>query len=117
MVVQGVLIPKGTTVLTMPAAVQHNPSFWGPNADEFDPDRWDNLSGEAADPYAFAAFSQGPRICIGRQFTVLEFKSIIIELVSKFRFEKVGEGEVELINPSVLLRPKGGLKIKVVRRE
>ncbi|KAB5546919.1 cytochrome P450 [Coniochaeta sp. 2T2.1] len=116
-VVQGVLIPKGTTVVMMPAAVQHNPSIWGPHADVFDPDRWDNLSGDAADPYAYAAFSQGPRICIGRQFTVLEFKTIIIELVSKFRFEKVGEGEVELINPSVLLRPKGGLKIKVVRRE
>jgi cytochrome P450 len=67
--------------------------------------------------YAFAAFSQGPRICIGRAFTVIEFKAIMIELVSKFRFEKVGEGEIELINPSVLLRPRGGLKVKVVRRE
>ncbi|KAH8907658.1 cytochrome P450 [Coniochaeta sp. PMI_546] len=116
-VIRGVLIPKGTTILMMPAAVQHNPSIWGPNADTFDPDRWDNLSGEAADMYAFAAFSQGPRICIGRVFTMIEFKAIIIELVSKFRFEKITEGEIELINPSVLLRPRGGLKVKVVRRE
>jgi cytochrome P450 len=83
----------------------------------FDPDRWDDLSGEAADTYAFAAFSQGPRICIGRVFTMIEFKTIMIEVVSKYRFEKVGKGDIELINPSVLLRPRGGLKVKVVRRE
>lgn len=116
-VIRGVLIPKGTTVLMMPAAVQHNPSIWGPDADAFDPNRWENLSGEAADMYAFAAFSQGPRICIGRVFTMIEFKAIMIELVSKFRFETVGRGGIELINPSVLLRPRGGLEVKVVRRE
>ncbi|OIW30733.1 cytochrome P450 [Coniochaeta ligniaria NRRL 30616] len=116
-VIRGVLIPKGTTVHTMPAAVQHNPSIWGPNTEVFDPDRWDNLSGEAADTYAFAAFSQGPRICIGRVFTMIEFKAIMVEIVSKFRFEKVGKGDIELINPSVLLRPRGGLKVKVIRRE
>jgi len=101
----------------MPPAVQQNPSIWGPDAGVFDPDRWDRLSGEAADTYAFAAFSQGPRICIGRAFTFIEFKAIMIEIVSKFKFEKVGEGEVEVVNPSVVLRPRGGLKVKVVRRD
>jgi cytochrome P450 len=83
----------------------------------FNPDRWDVLSGEAADMYAFQAFSQGPRICIGRQFGVMEFKTILIELVKRFRFERIGSGEVEVINPGVVLRPLGGLKVKVVRRE
>lgn len=100
-----------------PAAIQHNPSIWGSEADVFDPDRWDNLSGEAADIYAFAAFSQGPRICIGRVFAMTQFKAIMIEVVSKFRFEKIGDEKPEVINPSVLLRPRGGLKVKVVRRE
>ncbi|KAL1853938.1 hypothetical protein VTK73DRAFT_8869 [Phialemonium thermophilum] len=116
-VIQGTLIPKGTTLIMLPAAVHRNPSIWGPDADEFDPDRWDKLSAETTDIYAFAAFSHGPRICSGRAFTMLEFKAIMVELVSKFRFERIDKSDIQLINPSVLLRPRGGLRMKVVRRE
>jgi cytochrome P450 len=42
-----------------------NPSIWGEDVDEFDPDRWDSLSVDAASPYAIAAFSGGPRVCVG----------------------------------------------------
>jgi cytochrome P450 len=119
-VVQGVVIPKGTTVLIQPAVVQHNPTIWGPDCDEFRPDRWDRLKGEAADPWAFATFSLGPRVCIGKAMTMLEFKIILVELVCRFDFEGLVAGaklsEIKLINPSPLLRPEGGLKVRVKRR-
>ena len=42
-VYEGIRIPKGSTI-NMPVAVYNmNPSFWGPDAEEFRPDRWDNL--------------------------------------------------------------------------
>jgi cytochrome P450 len=91
-VVQGVVIPKGTTVLIQPAVVQHNPTIWGPDCDEFRPDRWDRLKGEAADPWAFATFSLGPRVCIGKAMTMLEFKIILVELVCRFDFEGLVAG-------------------------
>ena len=50
----------------------------------------------------------------------MELKVILIELVSKFRFEAIGQVEtrdIELVSPSALLRPKGGLKVKVSRLE
>jgi cytochrome P450 len=117
-VVQGVSIPKGATILLYPAIVQHNPVIWGPDRDEFNPDRWDRLEGEAADPQAFAAFGQGPRVCVGKIMSLIEFKIIMIELVSKFEFEALENIEteaIELVNPSPLLRPKGGLKVRVKR--
>ena len=119
-VVQGVRLPKGTTVMMFPAVVQHNPTIWGPDCDEFDPDRWDRLEGEATNPQAFAAFMQGPRVCIGKAMTMIELKVILIELVSKFRFEPIGQvkaQDIELLNPSALLRPKGGLKVRVSKLE
>ncbi|KXX74106.1 Cytochrome P450 4F5 [Madurella mycetomatis] len=117
-VIQGVTIPKGTTVLMQPAIIQHNPTVWGSDCDEFKPDRWDRLEGEAADPWAFSAFSHGPRICIGRTLSMLEFKIILIELVSTFDFEGIGNtkgSEMKLINPSPMLRPDGGIRVRVKR--
>ncbi|KAL2019390.1 hypothetical protein VTK56DRAFT_9681 [Thermocarpiscus australiensis] len=119
-VVQGVVLPKGTTVLIQPAMVNRNPTVWGADCDEFRPDRWDRLEGEAADPWAFATFALGPRVCIGKAMTMLEFKIILVELVSKFDIEGVVPhakvGNIKYINPSPLLRPEGGLRVRVKKR-
>jgi len=103
-----------------PAIIQKNPTIWGPDCEEFDPDRWDSLvdGTEAADPWAFAAFSHGVRICIGRVFSMLEFKLILAEVVPRFRFVDVdgrAAREIKLVNPSPMLRPDGGLRVKVER--
>jgi len=99
--------------MVMPALFHHNPTIWGADCDEFNPDRWDHISEKIADPYALAAFSQGPRMCIGRAMALVQFKAILVELVSRFEFE--GVGEVEVLNPNLLLRPRGGLKVRVRR--
>jgi cytochrome P450 len=115
-VVSNVLVPKGTTLMLLPAVVQRNPQIWGDDAESFNPDRWDT---KLPDAHAFAAFFQGPRQCIGRVFAMIEFKVTLIEIVSKFQFEAVeGSGvdeEILLVNPSPLLRPSGGLKARVRR--
>ncbi|KAK4209399.1 cytochrome P450 4F5 [Rhypophila decipiens] len=119
-IIQGVLLPKGTTVMMQPAIVQKNPTIWGEDADEFRPDRWDALEQQATDSWAFTAFGHGPRGCIGKAFSMLEFKILLIELVSRFRFARV-EGdnrlvsEIEVVNPSPMLRPLGGLRMRVER--
>jgi cytochrome P450 len=114
-VIAGQPIPKGTTVVPMPSVISFNPLIWGDDAEEFDPDRWDRLSGPATDPYAWAAFGHGPRACIGKALALLNFKTIVIELVTRFDFEAVNKGKVEVVNPAGQLRPKGGMWMKVTR--
>jgi len=70
------------------------------------------------DPFAFTTFSHGPRVCIGKSLAMLEFKIILVELVSTFEFEAMeGGGEVKLVNPSAVLRPQGGIRVRVRRLE
>lgn len=107
----GTVIPKGTTLMLMPSAIHQNPRIWGDSVDEFDPDRWDRLEGEAAKPNAFSAFFMGPRGCIGQVYTRLEFKVMMIAIIRRFEFDAIEEGEIPLVNPSVVLRPKGGLRV------
>ena len=107
------MIPKGTSIVIAPAAPQFNPTIWGDTADEFDPDRWDNLPKPAQDPYVFQAFNTGPRICIGKSFALLEFKVVMAELVRNFVFENTGPVEPQRSGPS--LRPLHGMKLKITR--
>jgi Cytochrome P450 len=57
-VVNGMKIPAGTLVFLIPAVVNYDERTWGPDAAEFNPDRWDNLSSEVNN-YSFLTFLQG----------------------------------------------------------
>jgi cytochrome P450 len=110
-VIEGVVIPKGTLVMIVPAAPHFNKHIWGPTAEEFDPDRFNDLPKAAQDPYASESFSTGPRICIGKSFALLEFKTILVEFVRKFEFANTGR--VEPQRGGVSLRPLEGLKLRI----
>jgi cytochrome P450 len=109
--IDGIIIPKGTQVIIVPAVTHFRSDIWGANAESFDPDRWDNLSTSAADPYAFEPFISGPRMCIGRSFAMLEFKVLLAEIVRKFKFESIGE-DVKTVN-EITLKPAGGLRTRI----
>ena len=61
--IEGVLIPKGTTLMIVPQLTHSNPRVWGKDADDFRPERWEHLEGDAATPFAMEAFINGPRVC------------------------------------------------------
>ena len=51
-------IPAGTTVYLMANCINRLESYWGPTANEFNPDRWNNLP-ETYTTNAFMTFLQG----------------------------------------------------------
>lgn len=106
--IEGLLVPKNTLVDMCCAMPQQNPLIWGDDANMVDPDRWEALatSDKRLNPFAFEAFSNGPRICLGKGFALLELKTIFVELVRRFRFLQV-EKSFTLANPSLVLRPNG----------
>jgi cytochrome P450 len=102
-IIENTYIPAGTNVIVSPQVSQSS-------AATFDPDRWLSLPPESASPYAFQAFSSGPRVCIGKGLAMLEFKSLLVDIVRKYTFEAV-EGKLVLEN-YLTLRPKGGFRVK-----
>ncbi|KAI5795263.1 cytochrome P450 [Geopyxis carbonaria] len=89
-------LPAGTvTVLSFPA-VQYNPQYWGADAGEFRPQRWES-SGAVVGGVpegAFAPFSKGARSCLGKRFSESEFVSVLGSVLRRHRVElQVGEGE------------------------
>ncbi len=98
----------------LPAAIQKNPSIWGPNAEVFDPDRWDDLP-KTCTANAFMTFLHGPRGCIGRKFAETEMKILLCCLLSMYEFKR----DLDAPDPEewkmwrLVLRPKDGITVKV----
>lgn len=130
-VIEGVQIPKGTQIDMTPAVVHTSTDIWGQTATMFDADRWDNLVGDAANPYAWEPFGQGPRTCPGKNFALAEIKAILVELIRQWRFigversdgtevllsngdEEIGKG-IKVENPALTYCPAGGLRVRFER--
>ncbi|KAI8711432.1 hypothetical protein NCS52_01406600 [Fusarium sp. LHS14.1] len=114
MVIAGVEIPKGTMIQTVPAMVQLNPSIWGDDAEAFVPARWDTLTGDASSPFSIEVFLNGPRMCPGKALALLEIKVLLTAMIKEFQLEMV-DTEIEVRNPSLTLKPKDGLHVRVRR--
>jgi cytochrome P450 len=117
----GRFLPKGSALLFVWAVPSQSKATWGPDADQVVPERWETLSGKAANPYAWQSFSSGPRFCIGKNYALMEMKAFLVTIVSKFRFVKSKEIEAlegshpPYINPALTLWPKGGMMIGLQR--
>ena len=61
--INGFLIPKNTTILISIYAMQRDEKYWGSDAHLFRPERLEN---GMKFPHAWAPFTGGSRICIGK---------------------------------------------------
>lgn len=82
-----VFVAKDTEVRFSTHVMHRRHDLWGPNADEFVPERW-----ETARPHwSFVPFNAGPRRCIGQAFALTEAGYVIVRMLQRFdKIEGVG---------------------------
>ncbi|KAL6008934.1 hypothetical protein ACLOJK_022161 [Asimina triloba] len=104
-------IPKGT-VITFPYPMIHrDKKYWGDDADEFNPLRFDDgFSRAAKHPNSFIAFSIGPRVCIGQNFAMLEAKTVLSVILQRFSFTLSPNYKHSPVN-NILLQPEFGVPV------
>jgi cytochrome P450 len=95
--------------------VMHRDARWFENPERFDPDRWSGDLAKRIPRFAYFPFSGGPRQCIGNSFATMELVLCLATITRRFRLEVAPDYELELV-PTVTLRPKNGLGVRVVRR-
>lgn len=79
---QPVFIKKGTAVFYATYALQRDKEFWGEDANEFRPERWEEHKFSA---WRYIPFNGGPRICLGQQFALTEVAYVITRLLQSFK--------------------------------
>lgn len=134
-VLGGYDVPAGSLVILSPWVLGRDPHAWVDPL-VFRPDRFVGQGTRAHPRGSYLPFGAGPRLCIGRDFALVEAVMVLAVLASRFELrpgeqargrpghrgrgrpsrEPRAAGQPIEIDASVTLRPRGGLPLSVWRR-
>lgn len=110
----GYHVPKGTQVAIFQWVVHRDPR-WYEDPEAFRPERWDNDLARRIPRCAYFPFGDGPRICIGNQFAMMEAVLCLATIAQRYRLTLAPGFELKLL-PSVTLRPRHGVSMVLHER-
>ncbi|KIO11875.1 hypothetical protein M404DRAFT_126596 [Pisolithus tinctorius Marx 270] len=101
-----IYIPPNTQTPYSVFLMHRRKDLWGPDADNFDPDRFldERLKYLTANPFIFLPFNAGPRICLGQQFAYNEVSFFLVCFLQTFSSITLAE-DVQTQRPAEF--PKG----------
>ncbi len=110
----GVNITTDEIVNAYVYGVHHDPKHWD-NPYTFQPNRFAREKLKSIKAYTYFPFGGGPRLCIGQQFAMMELQLIVSRLLKDFSFTLNEDLPIQVV-PSITLRAKSGIKMKVALR-
>ncbi|KAI4267478.1 MAG: hypothetical protein LQ337_008330 [Flavoplaca oasis] len=113
-----VLVPKGTGIGLVPYYMHRRKDIYGEDAMDFRPERWE---GSKLDDigWAYMPFHGGPRLCLGKDFALMEASCLIVRILQEFpdirlppghKVVPTGQEKQEL---TVFLKSADGCKVVV----
>lgn len=107
-------IEKGTTINISVFGLQMDERYF-PDPDKFDPDRFTEEQKSARHHYTYLPFGEGPRVCIGQRFGLLQTKIGLISILKDHRVDISKQTPIPMdFDPkSIQIAPKGGMHLKV----
>uniref|UniRef100_A0A1B6CXI7 Cytochrome P450 n=2 Tax=Clastoptera arizonana TaxID=38151 RepID=A0A1B6CXI7_9HEMI len=108
------VIEKGISVYIPIYSIHRDPAYYT-DPEVFDPDRFHDLSVQEREVGTFIPFGEGPRFCIGSEFSILLVKLALVQILSKYSFSACSKTKVpvEFTTNSNYLSVKSGIWLKV----
>lgn len=109
-----VIIPKGMKVHIPVYGIQRDEQYY-PEPTVFNPDRFHPTAVAKRHLCTFLPFGEGPRICIGLRFGMLQSRVGLATVLSRFRIKPCSRTTIplEYSTKSTVLQAKGGLWLMV----
>lgn len=111
--IEGYSLKRGTAVYVSQWVMHRDPRFFE-EPEQFCPQRWAGGLEQRLPRGVYFPFGAGPRVCIGKAFSMMESVLILAMVAQRFRLRLAPQPPVELL-PSITLRPKRGVEMRVQR--
>ncbi|KAK9884792.1 hypothetical protein WA026_009020 [Henosepilachna vigintioctopunctata] len=113
---EDLVLEKGMRVMIPVIGIHRDPEYY-PDPDKFDPDRFSEENKKNRNPFTFIPFGEGPRICIGARFGMMQTKVGLTALLVNYEFDISEKTPNPLLyNPdSFILSTKGEMFLNVKR--
>ncbi|CCA71526.1 hypothetical protein PIIN_05462 [Serendipita indica DSM 11827] len=91
---QPLYMPPRSSITYAPILIHRDPAFWGEDAHEFRPERWQRGSAPMSHANACMPFNMGPRICLGQQLAYIQATYVWARLLQRHaRFERAKDAQ------------------------
>lgn len=111
----GNIVEPDEDVLFSPWVMARLPEFWGPDAEEFRPERWEDMERKPS-AYELPVFHAGPRSCLGQNLAKMEMAVTFKEMLTRYTFEMGWDGKERVMGEGITNPMLGGLPVRVRRR-
>lgn len=108
------LIPAGCSIIISQWVMHRSPKYFE-NSEVFQPERWENDLEKRLPKGVFIPFGDGPRICIGKGFALMEAVLLLVTIAQKYQLSLVPDHNI-IPQPSITLRPQSGIKMVLSKR-
>lgn len=112
-----IVLEKGVLVF-IPVTALHYDSKYYPEPDRFDPERFSEEEKQKRHHYVYLPFGEGPRICIGMRFGLMQTKVGLVSVLSKYQISVSEKTPIPLVMnaKSFIPSPVGGMWLKINSR-
>ncbi|GMH28314.1 hypothetical protein Nepgr_030157 [Nepenthes gracilis] len=108
------VIKKGWFIFYHPFAMGRMANIWGEDYEAFRPERWlENGIWRPESPFRYPVFQAGPRICLGKEIAYIQMKFIAASVIQQFDIYPLRKENMPEYIPSLTLRMKNGLPVRV----
>ncbi|KAF2268086.1 putative cytochrome P450 alkane hydroxylase [Lojkania enalia] len=111
-----IFVKKGQQVNYHVYCLHRSPDIFGPDADVFRPDRWDDAGLRPG--WGYIPFNGGARICLGQQFALTKASYVLVRIMQEFELIENRDAEPEWKEQiSLVTKSRNGAKVALKRRE
>ncbi|KRT80274.1 cytochrome P450 [Oryctes borbonicus] len=81
-----VIMPKRQFIFIPVQGIHHDPEYY-PDPEKFDPTRFSDENKKSIPQFAFLPFGEGPRVCLGQRFALMQSKVGLAFIVKNYKLK------------------------------